>query len=251
MYLKSLDPCYPSYSKIIEKTGLSKSSVQRAIKWMVDNNILKYEKGSHLSTSNRYSFIEDPVVSQNTDLCSQRIPPVVSQNTSLCSHRTPPLCSERTPNTTISLILQTNSTNKKEKVKRKKPEEAKAAIVDSKESTLTPLEVFNLWNKIVDEKSGLPKARALSDKQKRGIAKTSRMLFLAGSDWTLYFYSIYHSKFLLGANNRQWRACFDWAVNETNAAKVINGKYFEEKPNTEQKKSNVDFVNRALRIKEN
>ena len=46
--------------------------------------------------------------------------------------------------------------------------------------------------------------------------------------WETYFYSVYQSAFLLGANKRKWRANLDWLLNETNAAKVIDGNYFQD-----------------------
>jgi len=234
MYLKSLDPCFPSYLKISEKTGMTKMTIRKSIKWMVDNNVLAYKKGDN-NKSNKYTFIDQQINEKNDIIEVQNlysddknevqnlysgginnIPPEV-QN--LYSDEVQNLY----PNSTMSLTLQLNSTTKKEKNKRKS-----CASVETEVSThSSPEKLVEIWNRIVNEKGLLSKVRVINDKIKRDIAKTSKTLLLSESDWELYFYSIYNSKFLLGTNDRRWQASFAWAINETNAAKVINGNYFD------------------------
>lgn len=90
-----------------------------------------------------------------------------------------------------------------------------------------PVKILQLYNSIVEEKGVLPKANLLNSKRARDIANTTASLFKTIEAWETYFHSIYQSGFLLGQNDRQWRATFDWLVNTTNANKVYEGSYFK------------------------
>ena len=49
------------------------------------------------------------------------------------------------------------------------------------------------------------------------------------------------SDFLKGVNNRNWKADFDWLINENNMAKVLENKYANKK---EDSNSNMDSLNK-------
>lgn len=53
-YLKSYNPCYPSYKTINRDTGLSNATIRRCICELQAAKLLKYEKGNSFKKSNRY-----------------------------------------------------------------------------------------------------------------------------------------------------------------------------------------------------
>lgn len=259
VYLKMLDPCYPSISKIVEKTGLSSSTVKRSIKWLLENNVIDYEKGDS-RRSNRYYFTEIPL-----DTCDRRdelseisgatqnhqmglIEPSVGSIRTISratqNHQMGPIepsDGSNRPTNTIKLIVQSNITsNTKENIQKKnshtsknKPKKAKRIKKQSDDSVessgVSPQEIMDLWNKVIDQKGQLSRVRVIGDKEKRDIARTTKTLFKTISDWDLYFHSLYRSKFLLGQTGNNWRVSFDWAIMQKNATKVFNGNYFDSK----------------------
>ncbi len=81
-------------------------------------------------------------------------------------------------------------------------------------------EVFGCWNKICDNK-----AKSLSQGRKGKIqARLKEPLF--ADNYENIFTTIKATPFLLGVNDRGWKADFDWIIkNDTNYAKVLEGKY--------------------------
>ena len=74
---------------------------------------------------------------------------------------------------------------------------------------------------------GLPAIRLLSTKRRKAIGS----LIGASSAredlgwWQEYFNTVSRSPWLLGENSRGWTADLDWLLNESNMAKVLEGKY--------------------------
>ena len=48
--------------------------------------------------------------------------------------------------------------------------------------------------------------------------------------WRAYFESAAQSAFLMGDNNRGWKATFDWLTRKMNMEKVLGGNYHFERP---------------------
>lgn len=80
-------------------------------------------------------------------------------------------------------------------------------------------EVLVLYNRI-----GLPRVAKLTDSRKRAL----RQRLKEHPDlawWEAYFARISRSKFLMGQNQMQWCATFDWLLKPTNMEKVLEGNY--------------------------
>lgn len=96
--------------------------------------------------------------------------------------------------------------------------------VNVKEDSLSPLQA--LWNEICGTKLNKVVANSKSRKVKEKLRLVDREYNL----WDDIFVKILQSEFCCGKNDRGWRASYDWIMsNDTNAIKVIEGKYDERK----------------------
>jgi hypothetical protein len=55
------------------------------------------------------------------------------------------------------------------------------------------------------------------------------------------------SDFLKGANDRNWVADFDWIMNDTNMAKILDGKYENRVSRASPKEDGYDWLGRQLK----
>lgn len=72
-----------------------------------------------------------------------------------------------------------------------------------------------------------PRLRSLSESRKKAIK--ARLKSYSEEDFKLLFEKAEASDFLKGKNNRNWSATFDWLIQDTNMAKVLDGNYDENK----------------------
>lgn len=72
-----------------------------------------------------------------------------------------------------------------------------------------------------------PKLSVLSDRRKKSIK--ARLNKYSVDDFKMLFEKAEASDFLKGANNRDWRANFDWLIKDSNMAKVLDGNYDNNK----------------------
>lgn len=100
--------------------------------------------------------------------------------------------------------------------------------VNGKGNKLSPLQF--LWNGIIDRlDSGL--ATVIESSKSRMEKERLRLKERPLKIWGEVFTVINKSKFCCGENNRMWKATYDWIIsNETNAIKVLEGRYDDQKP---------------------
>ena len=111
---------------------------------------------------------------------------------------------------------ETNKKDKKEKNKTPK-EDGENSTQDS------PGLLFELWNEVVAG-AGLSQVKTFSSGRDRKCR--ARLKELPLEDWRKVFSLCATTPFLCGANDRDWKADFDWIIkNADNAAKVLEGKY--------------------------
>jgi hypothetical protein len=110
---------------------------------------------------------------------------------------------------------------------------------------LSPKGLKELWNEIVQK----PKVLMLSQGRERRL----RLRLREHPDvswWEEVLHKIVASPFLRGAGNRGWQADFDWLIaNDTNALKVLEGKYDKRPPSTIRERAE-DFAASARRFEE-
>ena len=109
--------------------------------------------------------------------------------------------------------------------KEKNREEKKEDIVNADEKTVVvtpfPRQLFELYKTTT---KNLPQPSEFTRDRERKCHLRLRERGL--SDWQAIFERMDKTPFLLGENQRGWRATFDWIIaNETNSAKVLEGKY--------------------------
>ena len=85
-------------------------------------------------------------------------------------------------------------------------------------------EVVNLFNQIC---ISYPKVTTLSDKRRKAISARLKAYRLEGI--RKCFEKAEASDFLKGANSRNWSANFDWLMQDSNMAKVLDGNYDNRK----------------------
>ena len=72
-----------------------------------------------------------------------------------------------------------------------------------------------------------PRLKTLSEKRKKAIK--ARLKVYKTEDFKVLFEKAEASSFLKGSNTRNWSATFDWLIQDSNMAKVLEGNY-DDKP---------------------
>ena len=81
-------------------------------------------------------------------------------------------------------------------------------------------QIVELYNAIC---KSFPRCTTLSEKRKKAIS--ARLKTYSVDDIKRCFEKAEESNFLKGGNNRNWSANFDWLMNDSNMAKVLDGNY--------------------------
>ena len=81
-------------------------------------------------------------------------------------------------------------------------------------------EIIDKYNSVC---KSLPKVMKLSDTRRKAI--NARLDKFSLEEIITVFEKAEQSNFLKGANNRNWKADFDWIMSDRNIAKVLEGKY--------------------------
>lgn len=80
--------------------------------------------------------------------------------------------------------------------------------------------IADMYNEIC---ISFPRIRSLSEQRKKAIK--ARLRTHTEEDFRTLFEKAEASDFLKGGNKRNWSATFDWLINDTNMAKVLDGNY--------------------------
>ena len=81
-------------------------------------------------------------------------------------------------------------------------------------------EIIDKYNSVC---KSLPKVMKLSDARRKAI--NARLDKFSLEEIISVFEKAEQSNFLKGANNRNWKADFDWIMSDRNMAKILEGKY--------------------------
>ena len=87
-----------------------------------------------------------------------------------------------------------------------------------------PADIVNLFNSIC---KSFPQVKQLTENRKKAIKARLRTYTLA--DFETVFRNAESSAFLKGKNKRNWSATFDWILNDSNFAKILEGNYSDSK----------------------
>lgn len=109
--------------------------------------------------------------------------------------------------------------NNKETIK-KETRSNKQVLEENTKRKSKPQELVDLFNELCPS---LSKVTVLSSSRERAI--TARLKEFTVEQFETAFRKAQASKFLTGKNKNNWRANFDWLMNATNFAKVLDGNY--------------------------
>ena len=99
-------------------------------------------------------------------------------------------------------------------------------------------QIADLYNSIC---ASYPKVTKISDARKKAI--TARLRKYSIDDFEKLFLLAEESDYLKGANAKNWNANFDWLIQDSNMAKVLDGNYKNNSPQQQQPKTQNRFNN--------
>lgn len=214
--------CWPSIALLIKKTGIkSKTTIRNNINEMCDKGLMKKvsrNRDNGSKTSNKYILSGGSLNDLGRVICE---PTHLPTDDPLYE---PPL----------EPSLESKNKQKEIQLSIAKPKQEIAQNPDH-ESFEQALAQYSALAK----KYGLRIPRVVSDKNEAKARKTIKALEAMGIDWVEYLRIIARSPHLLGKNDRNWKATFDWIINPTNFEKIVNGNYEQDhstEPPTEDEK---------------
>lgn len=209
------DMAWPSYSRIVHETGLSKSTVAKYLDVLESTGWIIRNRGSSLKNTtyiaNLPESVRDRLISTNgIDFGS----PSHGLGSTPDGLRSAPhgLGVVRHTDTNIQINKQCNKTTDIEEVIRYE-------------------KIMELFNRILGKH--VSPIRSVTGQRKKHIrARVGEDKKRQSLDWwEHYFYAVEQMPFLIGqgapnpATGRPWQCDFDWLINETNMCKVLEGKY--------------------------
>jgi len=185
--------CWPAVETIARRSGQSVRTVRRAL--------ASLEERGHLTRQHREGTSSQYHVHP-------------------CHHVTPAIMSPLPPcHPTPAIVSPTPAiVSPKPSITVKEPPNVKAS-----DDALTPTDIFDGWNEFA-AKHGLPKAEVFTDRRKRQ-AKARLRQFPELAKWQKALDHIRKTPFLLGDNDRGWRADFDFLLQERSLTKLVEGSY--------------------------
>lgn len=108
---------------------------------------------------------------------------------------------------------------------------------EEKSSVAPYKEIKNLYHDICISYS---KIRTISSERKKHIKARWKQYDDGLEVFKELFTLAEESNFLKGENNRNWKANFDWMMNENNMAKVLEGRYTNEQSSSDTGKQSID-----------
>lgn len=112
------------------------------------------------------------------------------------------------------------SVTKNNESKSKSIEKEKELEIEKDTSSVNYISIIDLYH---DKCPSLPTVRKVSDARKKQIRARLRKYSI--EEITEAFERAEASDFLKGDNKNNWTADFDWIMNDTNMAKILDGKY--------------------------
>ena len=200
---------------------LSKRAFSDRLQKLVEFDILRYKFIKDGGTFSLFAFGENYpnlVRSNNNGVCVQTAEGVRSNNNGVCVQAT----------TKDKSIINTSIINKSIRDTSIEDthnsacarEESDEELPLSKSENSVCKQIVELYNGTC---TSLPKVTTISSARER-VIKTRLKEFSVKQFQTL-FKQAQASKFLTGKNKNNWRANFDWLMNATNFAKVLDGNY--------------------------
>lgn len=196
--------CCPSLDTLSSKAKLSKSSIQRSLRYLKSSDIVKVSKktgrsNKYIITDQPAQFLTKPVGKLSTT--SVRVTTLSGQDDHV-----------------IRLI---NNINNNKDTTPLPP--SKGFSDDDDVFFLFYEKIVESYNLILGH--SLRTASCVSTEKRRKLVKDRSSKLVRVEDWKKYFEQISKTSFLLGAGKAGFKADFDWIIDEENFTKIIEGKY--------------------------
>ena len=189
--------CWPSQEQLAEDTELSRHSIMRAVEQLEELGLLSRER-RHRKDGSRSS---DLIM---LDLSSTALRSTEQRSRQQRSREQQP----RSQSATAEPVIETPIL----------PSKARANKPNSEE-----LLAFNAYNDIASE-LGLSKAQAMTDERRQKIRQ--RLNECGGmAGWLTALDRIRQSQFLLGDNDRGWKASLDFILQRASFTRLMEGSY--------------------------
>lgn len=127
------------------------------------------------------------------------------------------------PNKNRTDIQETKKTERLD-LKPKKTDKDKDKGKDMGKDSINYQQIADMYN---DTCASFPRLTKLSDSRKKAIR--ARLNTYSVEDFQRLFDMAEGSRFLKGENSRNWTANFDWLIQDSNMAKVLDGNYADKK----------------------
>lgn len=114
----------------------------------------------------------------------------------------------------------------KRKEEEKEKEEEEKGKEEARGRAIPYQQIVNLYNDLCPK---MNRCMKVSDAREKAV-KARYSSGYALEDFEKLFRLAGESRFLNGGNERNWRADFDWLVRDANMAKVLEGKYADDRP---------------------
>lgn len=193
--------CYPALETIAKELGVQERMIRRYIDELEEFNLIKKHKRGQGKT-NYYTFIWHKWSKSIVMECNQEWTDMSDQERNKMSDQ-----------------VWTDMSNKENHIKESNEKNHKTITTLS----VSPEEVFNLYNEIMNGKN-FPQAKKLTSKRISQIKARTREWFKTIEDWRNYFLKVTTTDFLCN-NARGWRPDLDWLLTPAKLIKVLEGAY--------------------------
>ena len=207
--------CCPSIRKIAEDAKVSTRSVTRGLKYLVDNEVLKINRGT--GSKNKYSFnacgkdknvkfvTTDKISQQGVDNLATTIDNLASDIISINNNNNKNTSS-------LSLLPKPKTITINELPK-----------TDDEEFFLFFSRILEDYNNILGFKLGT--VRNIPNQSRiDSVKRCSRVLYNTEA-WRKFFKQVANTSFLCGKGKNGFKADFDWLLEDNHFMKVFEGKY--------------------------
>lgn len=185
--------------------------------------------------------VERKAVDINLDywlLDFEKMKKLSSRNSILQLFENQPILSQNQPIVEVNQPIIKQSKVKESKVKKSK-------VKESKEDGVPPtpaapqdncMLIFELYNRIC---RSYPRITQYSEARKKAVKASLKKYNL--KDFERLFKKAESSNFLKGKIKCDWRATFDWLINDTNMAKVLDGNYDNRSKNLSEQEHSYNL----------
>jgi phage replication O-like protein O len=203
-----------SVSNLAKATGLPKRQVRKEIERLIRGKVLiEYKEPTKTSCREmglNYCYSEWCIFASGSDMPEVYL------------HPSPEVYLH--PSSEVQLVLSGEEQlhPQERQLKNNIKDITKDSVTADSENKTPYQKIVHLYHEIC---ISFPKVRTISEERKKHIGARYKQYGCNIEIFRELFTKAENSDFLKGINDREWKADFDWLMNEANMAKVLEGKY--------------------------